>query len=453
MRSTAKNKQMGKSIDRLLILLLKDGINSPFLKWRLLISGGCILLTACQKTTFQNGTAEPTVSPLTGSRFELTLDSVYLYAKQVYLWNDVLPDYNAFNPRTRYHGISPDLVAYQTELFDLSQLKINPVSGSPFEYPVYEKNPKYSYLSAGAAGSESVAELPDGERPVILASGSIPLKDKQIGYVALGSFPALSVCKEQLDRTFLGISKDKPDAMVIDLRYNPGGFIETAQYVADLIAGSELNGKVMYSEQFNRQMQDKEALILRHQPYVDDTGHTVIYQGRKATMADVDYSEAHNTYHFNKKGALEKIKEVCFIVSGNTASASELLISCLKPYYKVTLVGEKTYGKPVGFFGINIDKYTIHLASFVLQNANGWSDYYHGMNPDIFVKSEAAPVFGDPDELCLRTALAYLNGAPVDRLTGLSSNGLSARKQDSPAKPSIPVSIVPMVERRLQLRQ
>jgi hypothetical protein len=44
---------------------------------------------------------EEIVSPTTGTRTEFTLDSIFLYAKQIYLWNDVLPSYNDFAPRAK----------------------------------------------------------------------------------------------------------------------------------------------------------------------------------------------------------------------------------------------------------------------------------------------------------------------------------------------------------------
>ena len=42
---------------------------------------------------------ETPVTPANGTRAQLTKDSIFLYAKEVYLWNDALPTYQAFNPR------------------------------------------------------------------------------------------------------------------------------------------------------------------------------------------------------------------------------------------------------------------------------------------------------------------------------------------------------------------
>ncbi|GGE63359.1 hypothetical protein EV200_105364 [Pedobacter psychrotolerans] len=74
------------------------------------------------------------------------------------------------------------------------------------------------------------------------------------------------------------------------------------------------------------------------------------------------------------------------------ASASELLIYCLKPYFNVKLIGERTYGKPVGFFGVNIDQYIIYLSSFLIKIAQGWSVYFTRMELNIPVALPYNPI-------------------------------------------------------------
>ncbi|WP_316843943.1 S41 family peptidase [Pedobacter psychrodurus] len=365
--------------------------------------------SACKKAQVSVDDADEIISPTTGTRSQFTLDSIFLYAKQVYLWNDALPGYAEFNPRQKYVGIGSDITTFRKELFDISQLKINAATGSPYELPVYFENPKYSNLQLGRSipGSTAGVGIPS---TAVLTSKIIPSGNKTVAYLALGSFPSLSSSKAVLDQAFAELATANPKAIVIDLRGNGGGYLETAEYVADLIIPASLNGKVMYSEVFNPAMQNGTAAILKHQPYLDANGKMAVYNGRNATMADVDYTIAGNTYKFNKKGSLQTIESVYFIVSGNTASASEMLISSLKPYFDVKLIGEKTYGKPVGFFGINIDQYSVYLSSFLIKNANGWSDYFTGMQPDVAVKGVDNPVLGDPTESCLSAALELING-------------------------------------------
>lgn len=404
--------------------------------------------SACKKAQVSVDDAEQIVSPTSGTRSQFTLDSIFLYAKQVYLWNDALPNYTEFNPRQKYAGISSDITAFRKELFDISQLKINPATGSPYELPVYFENPKYSNLQPGRSIPGSTAGIIN-PNTAVLSSKVITNGNTPVAYLALASFPSLSSSKVALDQAFADLAVASPKVIVIDLRSNGGGYLETAEYVANLIVPNTLNGKVMYSEVFNPAMQNGTVPILKHQPYLDANGKTAVYSGRNATMADVDYTIAGNTYKFNKKGSLQTIQSVYFIVSGNTASASEMLISSLKPYFDVKLIGEKTYGKPVGFFGINIDQYSVYLSSFLIKNANGWSDYFTGMQPDVAVKSADNSVLGDPTENCLSSALELINGTKKLAVSKLAATDKINRTDFS--QPAVVESI--MFENRLRLRK
>lgn len=379
-----------------------------------LLSVLCGSFLSCKKE--EQGSIEEITSPTTGTRMEFTLDSIFLYAKQVYLWSEVLPSYDEFNPRTRYGTVSPELTAYKSELYDISQMNTNPQTGSSYELPVYAGNPKYSYLEQGNTNNAmaTMAAVSNTSSEAICRYEIIEIDNKKSGYLFLATFPALTTIKEKLDAIFISFSAAKITNIIVDLRYNGGGYVETAEYVANLIAPGSLTSKVMYSEQFNSLMQNGKTTILKNQLYLDANGNTVTYQGRLATMADVDYSKSANTIFFNKAGNLATIQTVYFIVSGNTASASELLISSLKPYLDVQLVGQKTYGKPVGFFGIHIDRYTVYLSSFILQNAAGWHDYFGGMQPDVEVLLSSEAILGDLEEKGLYTVLSLIKGtAPL----------------------------------------
>jgi len=172
----------------------------------------------------------------------------------------------------------------------------------------------------------------------------------------------------------------------------------------------DMNGKVRYSQHFNSEMQKGKAGILRNQLYLDENNNPVNLNGRKATYADVDFSVTGNTYVFEKKGAVNNLKAICFLVNGGTASASELLINCLKPYFDITIIGSRTYGKPVGSFGIKIGGYTMHIANFQIKNAAGSGDYYEGMVPDIAVSD--SEIGSEADKVIINT-LSLLNGKNV----------------------------------------
>lgn len=444
-------------------------------------------LYACKKTQVDPDGGPQ--SPLTGTTLQLTLDSIYLYALQTYLWNEDLPSYADFNPR-KYAQAGSDLGNYKQAVFDLSQLKKNPQTGIPYELPVFAGQPKYSFIQAGNTygsvlsglsleskgndlglgvaaqgtavyiryvnpgspaataglqrgyrlteinGQPATAALADqmvnqqtaviryekqdgstGETTIqqavytsnsLYKSRIIDFDGTPVAYLALGQFNHVSGLKAGLDQAFASFVSARPENLIIDLRYNGGGYVESAEYLADLLAPSSLNQKVMYAKYFNNRLQQGKAGILNKQLYFDNEGKAVYIKGRRATMADVDYSITGNTSKFSKAGTLESIQHVYFIVSNNTASASELLINALKPYLQVKLVGSRTYGKPVGFIGLNVNAYTLYLSNFEVRNASGEGGYFDGMVPDQVIADDVSHDFGDPAEQCLATVLAMI---------------------------------------------
>ncbi|WP_207532147.1 S41 family peptidase [Desertivirga arenae] len=488
------------------------------------------------------------------SRTQLTLDSIFLYAKQTYLWNESLPSYEAFNPRS-YVSSGTDLSFFEKELLYITRYKINSSTGKAYEYSADEPNsPKYSYIDDNSnSGTTSFvpsafssveldgkgtdfgmglsavtatdiriryvnpsspaanAGLKRGDRIVtinnhtaradsetevnyintafnsstmslvvqttngtsrtvsltqasyttspVIKTTVITRGSKKIGYLVFSRFSTLSNAESALNNAFAGFASAGVTDLVVDLRYNGGGYVATAEHLINLIAPSSLNGKVMYTEYYNDMMQKGNASILKYQPLYDSNDKIQPYtsgvNGKYVTYADVDYSISGNTYKFSKNGSLDNIKTVCFIVSGNTASASELTINSLKPYLTVKLIGSTTYGKPVGFFGITIDKYTVYMSNFQSRNANGEGDYFSGMTADITATDDVTRDFGDESEVCLSKALAYLTtGTTISANTTMSLKNGTTVSSTEVVPVVIPTgnSFTGMVENRHKLK-
>ncbi len=451
-------------------------------------------------------TPEPPPPPTVTSRADLTRDSIFLYAKEVYLWNDALPTYEVFNPR-RFKTLAKDFDNYEQELIALAQYKVNPATGRAYEYFANGADSKYSYISdianknpvayipekksavdlegngndfgiklgaygqggttfalfvtavyqnssadkAGmvrsdriykingrAIGDNSTVDIPiinsalNGTTPIILEgvkytnglagqpytvtvtktsykSSPIYAKKvftagtKKIGYLAYARFSTLTNSKPDFDAAFAEFNTAGVTDLIIDLRYNGGGYVSTAQYLINQIAPSSASGKVMFAEHFNNTMQSGVANILSKQPLLDANKKVQFQNGRMITYADVNYSVASNTENFAKSGPLNTgntINNVVFIVSGSTASASELVINSLKPYMTVKTVGTKTFGKPVGFFPITIEnKYEVYYSLFLTKNSLGQGDYFDGIVPDVVDDfDDPRNDFGDANE-------------------------------------------------------
>ncbi|HEY0609876.1 MAG TPA: S41 family peptidase [Chitinophaga sp.] len=241
----------------------------------------------------------------------------------------------------------------------------------------------------------------------VLYSSVINLGGKKIGYLVFNQFISLDKVKANIDAAFTGFGTGVTD-LVVDLRYNGGGSVETAEYLANLIAPSSVgtNGKtLMYKEFFN-------STLTNHQ-YSRFLANKKV-PGASYTWGQVFDDWVNNpSFYFGKQGNLN-ISNVAFIGTGSTASASELLINILKPYMNVKLVGDTTYGKPVGFVGINVAGYAMYAVSIWSKNSQGQGDYFHGMFPtDAPVSADEeyedySKDWGSTSEIYLRRALKQL---------------------------------------------
>lgn len=230
--------------------------------------------------------------------------------------------------------------------------------------------------------------------------------DKIVGYMAFNTFTTLSNAKPKLDEAFNYFTQQKITDLVVDLRYNGGGVVATAEYLCDLIVPTAKNNTLMYNTYFNDVLAANQTKLLANQWRRDANNKPYNY-------SQIDFSVAGNAVNFAKVGSLN-INRVFFIVTGSTASASELTINNLRPHMDVKLIGRNTYGKPVGFFDININKYQLYVPEFETKNSANQGGYYTGMTPgstDYPGKLDADDLtkdFGDPTEGLLAHALNYV---------------------------------------------
>jgi C-terminal processing protease CtpA/Prc len=202
------------------------------------------------------------------------------------------------------------------------------------------------------------------------------INSKKIGYIVFKSFLGDTVeINNEFSRVFSKFSSQNVSEVVVDLRYNGGGYVSVQEKLADYLVKSSANNNLMMKEQYN----DK-------------------------------HSAYNETTYFKKLGSLN-LSRIFFIVTSGTASASELLINNLKPYIDVKLVGPtNTHGKPVGFFPISVGEWYIFPVSFRSTNASGTGNYFSGFAPDSKVNDGVNKDWGDITESCLASALKYING-------------------------------------------
>ncbi len=212
------------------------------------------------------------------------------------------------------------------------------------------------------------------EHPIILDS-VYTSNGKKVGYLAFNSFLGdTTEIYNNFQRLFSRFSSQNVQDVIVDLRYNGGGYVNVQEKLANYLVNAGGNGNIMMTQKFN----DK-------------------------------YTKLNSTTRFKKLGGLN-LNRVFFIVSNNTASASELLINNLKPYMEVKVVGPaNTYGKPVGFFPLPVGDWYVFPVSFRTINKNGEGSYFNGISLDNKVADGLDKDWGDVSEACLASALKYIN--------------------------------------------
>lgn len=221
------------------------------------------------------------------------------------------------------------------------------------------------------------------EEPILLDS-IYTAGSSKVGYLIYNSFLGdISTIKSRFNTLFNKFSSAGVTDMIIDLRYNGGGYVELQNELANYLVPSGGNGGVMLKEKFN----------------------------------DTYSSYYDTTINYAKKGSLN-LSRIFFITTKNTASASELLINSLKPYIDVKLVGRASHGKPVGFFPLSAGEWYVFPVSFRSVNKNGEGNYFNGLQPDATVSDGLEKNWGDTEENCLASALHYISSGSFSRISG-----------------------------------
>jgi carboxyl-terminal processing protease len=206
---------------------------------------------------------------------------------------------------------------------------------------------------------------------------------RKIGYIFFRNFVEPS--NEALDAAFEELGAAGIHDLVLDLRYNGGGLVNVAQHLASLIGGATTRGQV-FAEYFHN---DKN-----------------MYRNRR-----LRFVAAPNALRLDR---------LIVITTRASASASELVINSLRPFMPVVVIGDRTYGKPVGQYQVAFCDKLLAPVSFMLRNANGEGSYFEGLPVDCPAADDPEHQLGDPEEASLREAMTYaVSGACTPRPPGV----------------------------------
>jgi hypothetical protein len=232
--------------------------------------------------------------------------------------------------------------------------------------------------------SESrVLTLPNGKK-----AGYLLLKD----FITQAEAPMTTAFNE-----FLAVGSTE---LILDLRYNGGGRISTANVLASLVAGRAQSGKLF-------------------------------------TRLNYSAKQASNNASYTLSSAGTGFTRVVVITGERTCSASELIVNGLKPYMQVVTIGAQTCGKPFGFSPTSTCGNTISAVNFEAFNSLGEGRYYNGIAANCAATDQFSGQLGDPLEALTATATSYLQNesCPIAAVTATSPTKLAVSRRAKGIEP------------------
>ncbi len=252
------------------------------------------------------------------------------------------------------------------------------------------------------------------EDPVFLYK-IITVNGNKIGYLVYNAFTSeyntsTSEYDLELNTVFQQFKSAGVSKLILDLRYNGGGSVQTAIYLASMIYST--NTSTLFSKSVYNS-------ILT--PYITSTYGAGFFLS--------NFTDKINTTPINTLN----LSNVYFIVSKETASASELLINGLKPYMNVKSIGTNTSGKYVASLTlqdydsnnklVTTHKYAMQPIVAEYANSLGVTEFVNGLTPDITAKEDIGNMLplGDENETLLKVALDDIKGLKSQSITNVSS--------------------------------
>jgi C-terminal processing protease CtpA/Prc len=227
--------------------------------------------------------------------------------------------------------------------------------------------------------------------PTVSLTRVFEYEGRRVGYLFFSNFVQPSTAA--LNDAFAALKTAGANELVLDLRYNGGGLVDVAVHLASLIGGARTDGQVAINYVHN----DKIGPVLN--------------KSVRFTMPD---------------NALT-LDRLFVIATRSTASSSELVPNALRAFIPVIFIGDTTYGKPVGQYGLRFCDKVLYPVAFSIKNANLEGDYFDGIAPDCPAADDATHQLGDPEEASLAEALTYIRTGACTPRTAAESRAMRLR--------------------------
>ena len=228
----------------------------------------------------------------------------------------------------------------------------------------------------------------------VLLSQVLNSGGSNVGYLVFNDF--ILPGEGQLKTVIQNFQNQAVTDLILDLRYNGGGYVYMASQLAYMIAPpSRTAGKIFERYLFN----DKRGTDSR------DPGNTV---GFLAVSSGASGSGTTSNSPLPNLG----LNRVFVLTTANTCSASESVINGLRGVdLDVIVLGGRTCGKPYGFTARDNCGLSYFPVEFQGVNEKGFGDFADGFAPTCAVADDLDEPLGSVSEGLLAGALAYRGGA------------------------------------------
>lgn len=223
------------------------------------------------------------------------------------------------------------------------------------------------------------------------------ISGRRIGYFVYNQFEDTdgkvnNPFRRELREMFQLFEENSIQDLIVDLRYNPGGYVSMCQYVCSLILPDEFLETVSGYHAFNENLSQE-------------------HYNRTGSREDI-------LYFPSKTDVLQRnigLRKIYVIITKHTFSASESLVNSLEPLIDVVTVGTRSGGKGVGSWTIKDNRYSYQLQpiTFRYYNREHITVPDSGIEPTIFADETSTPTLyelGDTRELLLSKALDDILG-------------------------------------------
>jgi C-terminal processing protease CtpA/Prc len=262
----------------------------------------------------------------------------------------------ALNGRTIADIVAEEGVAGVSALFDLSPLEftMREVDGAEFTAEITK-----DIVTIDPVPQARIITDPNRVRP-------------PVGYMELATF--ISTADAEMDAVFADFLAQDVYDIILDLRYNGGGLVTTAELLGDFLGGIVAENLAFSKTVFN----------------------------------ELQAPANDRTEFFDRQANSVNLVRLVVIASGGTASASEIVINGMDAHVEVAVVGANTFGKPVGQVGVEFCEKILRPTAFQTLNADDFGDFFFGLPVDCAAPDDLSVAVGADDDPNIEVALTYL---------------------------------------------